>query len=43
MRVRTGLAAVAAAGLVYGRIFRPWHLHWGATPEEAACRWPAMS
>jgi hypothetical protein len=36
MRVRTALAAVAAAGLVYGWILRPWHLHWGATLEEAA-------
>ena len=39
MRVRACLAtaaAAAAAGLVYGRILRPWHLHWGATPEEAA-------
>ena len=39
MRVRaclTTAAAAAAAGLVYGRVLRPWHLHWGATPEEAA-------
>jgi len=42
MRMRTALAAVgatataAAAGLVYGRVVRPWHMHWGATPEEAA-------
>jgi len=41
MRVRACLATAAAAaavaaGLVYGRILRPWHLHWGATPGEAS-------
>src|SRR5439155_6943888 len=41
IRMRPALAAAAAAsagaaaGLVYGRIVRPWHMHWGATPEQA--------
>ena len=27
---------VGAAAAVYFRFLRPWHLHWGATPEEAS-------
>jgi hypothetical protein len=27
-------AGLAAAGAVYGLAVRPWHMRWGATPEE---------
>ena len=27
---------VGAAAAVYFRVLRPWHLHWGATAEEAS-------
>lgn len=32
------LAGTAAAGaaVLYARVLRPWHMTWGATPEEAA-------
>ncbi len=29
-------AAVAGAAMLYARVLRPWHMTWGATPEEAA-------
>ena len=29
------LLIAGGAGLVYFRILRPWHLHWGATAQEA--------
>ena len=35
-RVSAGLLIVGAAAAVYFRFLRPWHLHWGATPEEAS-------
>ena len=28
--------ALAGAALLYARALRPWHMTWGATPEEAA-------
>jgi len=31
--IATG-AGIAAAGAAYAVAVRPWHLHWGATPEE---------
>ena len=34
-RVGAGLA-IAAAAAVYFRFLRPWHLNWGATPEEVS-------
>lgn len=35
------LGALAAAGTVaYAKLVRPWHLSWGATPEEAAAVLP---
>ena len=35
-RVGAGLMiAGAAAVVVYFRVLRAWHLHWGATSEEA--------
>ena len=34
-RLGTGLAILGAVGVVYGRFVRPWHLHWGATAQEA--------
>jgi hypothetical protein len=34
-RLGTGAALVAAAALVYFWFLRDWHLHWGATPQEA--------
>jgi hypothetical protein len=35
---RIGLLAVLAAGLAvaFGRVYRPWHLRWGATDAEVA-------
>lgn len=30
------VAGLAIAGLAYTRILRPWHRHWGATPDEIA-------
>ena len=38
MRARwlgSGAVVAGAATLVYFRFVRDWHLHWGATPEEA--------
>jgi hypothetical protein len=35
-RTALGLLIAGAVGLVYARWLRPWQLHWGATPEEAA-------
>ena len=34
--VGAGLVIVGAAAAVYFRVLRPWHLHWGATAEEAS-------
>ena len=34
-RAGTGLAVVGAAVAVYVRFLRQWHLHWGATAQEA--------
>ena len=34
-RIGTGLAILGAAAVVYARFLRPWHLHWGATAQEA--------
>ena len=34
-RMAMSLAIVGAAGLVYVRFLREWHLHWGATAQEA--------
>jgi hypothetical protein len=34
-RLGTGAALVAAAALVYFGFLRDWHLHWGATAQEA--------
>ncbi len=31
----TGLVIAGAAAVVYFRLLRPWHLHWGATAQEA--------
>ena len=27
---------LAGAGVLYARVLRPWHMTWGATPDEAA-------
>ena len=35
-RTGTALLIAAAAGLVYFRFLRPWHMHWGATAQEAS-------
>jgi hypothetical protein len=36
-RVGAGFViAGTAAAVAYFRVLRAWHLHWGATPEEAA-------
>jgi uncharacterized protein YndB with AHSA1/START domain len=40
---RRGLGAVivlAGMGLAYARVWRPWQLHWGATPDEVALPLP---
>jgi hypothetical protein len=34
-RAGTGLVIVGAVVVVYFRFLRPWHLHWGATAQEA--------
>jgi len=34
--VGAGLVIVGAAAAVHFRVLRPWHLHWGATAEEAS-------
>jgi hypothetical protein len=34
-RAGTGLVIVGAAAVVYFRLLRSWHLHWGATAKEA--------
>ena len=34
--VGAGLVIAGAAAAVYFRVLRPWHLHWGATAEEAS-------
>ncbi len=31
-----GAAALAGAAVLYARVLRPWHMTWGATPQEAA-------
>jgi len=35
-----GLAAGVAVGIAYDRSVRPWHQHWGMTPDELARFWP---
>jgi hypothetical protein len=35
-----GLAAGVALGIAYDRVLRPWHQHWGMTPDELARSWP---
>ena len=35
-RTGTALLIAGAAGLVYFRFLRPWHMHWGATAQEAS-------
>ena len=35
-QVGAGLAIAGAAAAVYFRFRRPWHLNWGATPEEVS-------
>lgn len=35
-----GLLAGAALVIAYGRVVRPWTLHWGATPKEVSARLP---
>jgi len=35
-----GLAAGVAVGIAYDRVVRPWHQHWGMTPDELARFWP---
>jgi hypothetical protein len=35
-RAALSLFIAGAVGLAYARWLRPWQLHWGATPEEAA-------
>lgn len=36
-----GTAAVAATfGVLYHKILRPWHRHWGVTEDELAQEWP---
>ena len=35
-RAGIGLVIVGAAAAVYFRFLRPWHLHWGATAQEAS-------
>ena len=34
-RAGAGLVIAGAAAVVYFRLLRPWHLHWGATAQEA--------
>jgi hypothetical protein len=34
-RAGTGLVIAGAAAVAYFRLLRPWHLHWGATAQEA--------
>ena len=34
-RTGTGLLIAGAAAMAYFRFLRPWHLHWGATAQEA--------
>ena len=34
--VGAGLVIAGVAAAVYFRVLRPWHLHWGATAEEAS-------
>ena len=34
-RAGAGLVIVGAVAVVYFRLLRPWHLHWGATAREA--------
>jgi hypothetical protein len=38
--ILAGAALLGAAAAVYWSVVRPWHLRWGATPEEVARRWP---
>jgi len=35
-----GIAAGTVLGIAYDRILRPWHQHWGMTPEELGRTWP---
>ncbi len=35
-RAGAGLIIVGAAAGLYFRFLRQWHLHWGATPQEAS-------
>ncbi|HEY4934099.1 MAG TPA: hypothetical protein VII23_21245 [Terriglobales bacterium] len=34
------LAAGTVLGVAYDRILRPWHQHWGMTPDELNRSWP---
>ena len=34
------LAAGTVLGIIYDRILRPWHQHWGMTPDELGRSWP---
>jgi hypothetical protein len=37
------MAAVLLLGGIYLAVIRPWHIHWGATPEEVARSLPGDS
>ena len=34
------LAAGTVLGIAYDRFLRPWHQHWGMTPDELNRSWP---
>jgi len=36
----TALAAAAVLAVAYDRMLRPWHQHWGMTPDELGRTWP---
>lgn len=39
-RVLSAAAAGTALAVVYHRIVRPWHRHWGTTEQELRREWP---
>lgn len=41
MRVRLLLLAAPTTAVLYARVFRPWQLTWGATPEEVSRHLPS--
>ena len=40
MRPATGLACGVALAAVFLRLYRPWHMRWGATREEEVAEYP---